>query len=174
MVLVVPYVAFAIEAPALTEAVLSEKWRGTGPVLAGVVWRRAAAVRNLLARPCIRFVPQAKRRVLTRSIVHRHIDLTHRLPIKIRQCGGRLRGHSAGWRSCTTGYTSWSTFVACGFPLADFRRVCLTGLVAIAGALVFGASDASVAGVGIALAGICLADGDCDPALDQIRAAALI
>ena len=33
VVLVVPYIAFAIEAPALTDALLSRKWHGTGPYL---------------------------------------------------------------------------------------------------------------------------------------------
>ena len=37
VVLVVPYVAFAIEAPRLTDALLSPKWRGTGPYLSSLV-----------------------------------------------------------------------------------------------------------------------------------------
>ena len=47
VVLVVPYVAFAVEASALTDAVLADKWRGTGPYLTAL-----AGPALLLAATC--------------------------------------------------------------------------------------------------------------------------
>ena len=76
----------------MTEAVLSEKWRGTGPYLQAL---SGAAL--LLSATCWldRAFDSFRRQnvaFLLEASVHRHIDLTHRLPIKIRQCGGRCVG----------------------------------------------------------------------------------
>jgi O-antigen/teichoic acid export membrane protein len=139
VVLVVPYVAFAIEAPALTEAVLSEKWRGTGPYLQAL---SGAAL--LLSATCwLDRAFDSFRRQNVAFLLEASFTL---ISISLIACLSRfVNAVAVVWAFGGLAILYYwvyflVTFVACGFPLADFRRVCLTGLVAIAGALIFGAS----------------------------------
>jgi O-antigen/teichoic acid export membrane protein len=138
VVLVVPYVVCALEAPAVTDAVLSAKWRGTGPYLQAL-----AAPALLLAATCwldrafdsfrrqnVAFLLEASFTLAAVAVVaclSRFFD-----PVAVAWVFGAL----------TLAYY-WiyflATFVACGFELADFRRACTTSLVTGVTAIVCGA-----------------------------------
>ena len=138
VVLVVPYAAFAIEAPALTDALLAQKWHGTSPyiqalagpalLLATTCWLDRAF--DSFRRQRVAFSLEASFTVISVvfvSVSSRYIDAV-----------------SVVWGFAALAFAYYwiyflATFAACGFPLADFRRACATGLVASGAALVFGA-----------------------------------
>ncbi len=133
--LVVPYTAFAIEAPALTDELLSEKWHGTGPYL-----RALAAPALMLAATCwldrafdsfrrqhAGFALEASFTVVsvaTVGVLAQFLD-----PVSVTWAFAGL-GLVYYWVYFLT------TFFACGFPLADFRRACGSGLGALLVAVV--------------------------------------
>jgi O-antigen/teichoic acid export membrane protein len=136
--LVVPYSAFALEAPALTDAVLSPKWHGTGPylqalagpalLLATTCWLDRAF--DSFRRQSVAFSLEASFTVISVVIVgllSQYID-----PVSVAWAFGAL---------ALVYYWIYflSTFVACGFPLSEFRRACATGLLSLGAALIFGA-----------------------------------
>ena len=91
------------------------------PVSSGA-WRPgAAACRDLLAGPGLRFVQAAECGVHARSIVHDGILSSHRLPIETRD------PVMVAWAFGTLAIIYYwvyflVTFVACGFPLAPFAE----------------------------------------------------
>jgi lipopolysaccharide exporter len=137
VMLVVPYAAFAIEAPTLTDELLSEKWRGTGPFL-----RVLTAPALLLAATCwldrafdsfrrqnVAFALEVSFTVISVAIVaflSREVDAL--IVIKVFS----MLGVAYYW------IYFLMTFLACGFPLADFRRACVAGIVALIVALALG------------------------------------
>jgi O-antigen/teichoic acid export membrane protein len=121
--LVVPYTAFAVEAPALTDAVLSPKWRGTGPYLQAL-----AAPALLLAATCwldrafdsfrrqnVAFKLEACFTLISVVAVASLSQLLE--PVAVARIFAALAlAYYWLYFLCT--------FVACGFPLPDFRRAC--------------------------------------------------
>lgn len=136
--LVVPYSAFAIEAPALTDAVLSPKWHGTGPYLQAL-----AGPALLLATTCWldRAFDSFRRQSVAFSL---EASFTVISVLLVGYLSRRIDAVSVVWvfGGLALAYY-WiyflSTFVACGFPLSDFRRACANGLLALGAALMFGA-----------------------------------
>jgi len=136
--LLVPYIAFALEAPALTEALLSDKWRGTGPylqALAGPALMLAATC--WLDRAFDSFRRQNVAFTLEASFTVVSVTL-------IAVLSGRTDAVAIAWAFGALGIAYyWTyfavTFVACGFPRAGLWRVCETGALATAATLVFGA-----------------------------------
>jgi O-antigen/teichoic acid export membrane protein len=128
VVLVVPYVAFAIEAPALTDAVLSEKWHGTGPYLQAL-----AGPALVLAATCWldRAFDSFRRQRVAFSL-----ELSFTL-ISVTLVGCLARAVdpvSVAWAFGTLALVYyWTyflvTFVACEFPLKEFRRASRNGLI---------------------------------------------
>jgi O-antigen/teichoic acid export membrane protein len=137
VVLVVPYLAFAIEAPVLTDAVLSDKWRGTGPYLQAL-----AAPALLLAATC--WLDRA-----FDSFRRQHVALALEasfttVAVIVVACLSKLTDPvSVTWAFgvLALGYY-WIyflfTFVACGFQLKGFRHACLIGLLTSGTALLLG------------------------------------
>ena len=129
VVLVIPYVAFAVEASSLTDAVLAEKWRGTGPalLLAATCWLDRAF--DSFRRQHVAFLLEASFTVVAITLV---------------ACLARLIDPVAvTWVFAVLAFSYYwiyflVTFVACGFDLAQFRHACLSGTVALAMALAFG------------------------------------
>jgi O-antigen/teichoic acid export membrane protein len=138
VMLIVPYVAFAIEAPALADGLLSERWHGTGPYL-----RALCAPALMLAATCwldrafdsfrrqnIAFALEASftvASVLLVGVLSRLLE-----PVSVVWAFGAL-GLAYYWIYFLT------TFLACGFPLQDFRHACRTGVIAVGTALGLGA-----------------------------------
>ncbi|GAC1331790.1 MAG: hypothetical protein NVS9B2_11470 [Steroidobacteraceae bacterium] len=138
VMLVVPYAAFAIEAPALTEALLAQKWHGTsayiqalaGPalLLAATCWLDRAF--DSFRRQRVAFSLEASFTVISVLFVgvsSRYVDAV-----------------AVVWGFAALAFAYYwiyflATFVACGFPLEDFRRACATGALASCIALVCGA-----------------------------------
>lgn len=136
--LVVPYVAFAIEAPALTDGLLSEKWHGTGPYLQAL-----AGPALLFAATCWldRAFDSFRRQKVAFSL---EASFTFSAVALIAIASRLLDPVAVAWAYGTLAIIYyWTyfmlTFLACGFPLNDFRRVCVTGLLALAAALSLGA-----------------------------------
>lgn len=137
VLLIVPYVAFAIEAPQLTDRLLSEKWHGTGPYL-----RTLAAPALMLAATCwldrafdsfrrqhVAFSLEASFTLLSVALV---AVLSHLVePVTVAWAFGIL-GLVYYWSYFLV------TFVVCGFPLADFRRACASAVLVSAVALGLG------------------------------------
>ena len=137
VVLAVPYVAFALEAPALTDALLAEKWHGTGPFfralagpalfLAATCWLDRAF--DSFRRQKVAFRLEASFTLLSVGLVallSRFIDAVY-----------------IAWTYAAVAIVYYwvyflVTFVACEFPLRDFRRACLSGILAIVVALGLG------------------------------------
>jgi O-antigen/teichoic acid export membrane protein len=145
VMLLVPYVAFAIEAPALTDAVLSEKWRGTGPylqalagpalVLAATCWLDRAF--DSFRRQRVAFSLEMSFTLISVILIgylSRFID-----PVAVAWAFGAL---------AIVYYWTYFllTFVACGFPLKEFRRASRNGLIVIC-AVSVGAIVAQIATV---------------------------
>jgi O-antigen/teichoic acid export membrane protein len=138
VLLVVPYSAFTIEAPAFTDAVLSQKWHGTGPYLQAL-----AGPALLLATTCwldrafdsfrrqrVAFSLEASFTVISVALVgflSEYID-----PVSVVWAFSAL---------AIVYYWIYflSTFVACGFPLSEFRRACATASLSLGAALIFSA-----------------------------------
>jgi len=134
VLLLVPYMAFAIEAPALADGLLSEKWHGTAPYLQAL-----CAPALLLAATCwldrsfdsfhrqnVAFRLEASFTVLSVCL----IAVVSRLvpPVAVAWMYGI---------AATIYYWIYFlvTFVACGFPMAEFRRVCANAALCAAVAL---------------------------------------
>ncbi|MGA8709327.1 MAG: oligosaccharide flippase family protein [Steroidobacteraceae bacterium] len=134
LVLVVPYIAFAIEAPALADGLLSERWHGTAPYLQAL-----CAPALLLAATCW---------------LDRSFDSFHRQNVAFRleasftvisvcliAVASRVFAPvTVAWLfgvAATAYYWVYFlvTFVACGFSMAEFRRVCINGILAAGAAL---------------------------------------
>lgn len=137
VVMVVPYVAFAIEAPAMTDGLLSYKWHGTGPflqALSGPALLLAATC--WLDRAFDSFRRQKVAFTLEASFTSVSVVLVAFLS---RYVGAVTVAWVFGILAIIYYWTYFlMTFVACGFPLADFRRACVTGLLAAAAALTLG------------------------------------
>lgn len=135
--LAVPYAAFALEAPALTDGLLADKWHGTGPffqalaapalLLAATCWLDRAF--DCFRRQRVAFCLEAAFTLVSVGLVtflSRAVDAIY-----------------IAWIYGTVAVVYyWTyflvTFVACEFPLADFRRACLTGALAIIAAVGLG------------------------------------
>lgn len=130
VVLVVPYAAFAVEAPALTDAVLSQKWHGTGPYLQAL-----AAPALVLAATCWldrafdSFRRQRTAFLLELSFTIISVTLVGYLsefiaPVSVAWVFGAL---------ALLYYWIYFllAFVSCEFPLEEFRRANRNGLIVI-------------------------------------------
>ncbi len=142
VMLIVPYVAFAIEAPAITDALLSQKWRGTGPylqalaspalVLAATCWLDRAF--DSFKRQRVAFLLEASFTIASVILVGCLSTLIS--PLLVSWAFGML---------ALVYYWVYFlvTFVACGFPMEEFRRanrnamivICLVLLCAISSQL---------------------------------------
>jgi O-antigen/teichoic acid export membrane protein len=130
VMLAVPYVGFAIEAPALTEAVLSEKWHGTGPYLQALAGPALVlATTSWLDRAFDSFRKQSVAFSLEASFTIISVILVSCLskfisPLSVTWAFGLL---------ALVYYWTYflATFVACGFPMAEFRRANRNGLLVL-------------------------------------------
>jgi O-antigen/teichoic acid export membrane protein len=137
VMLVVPYVALAIEAPLLTDAVLSEKWRGTGPYLQAL-----AGPALLLAATCWldRAFDSFRRQKVAFSL---EASFTAAAVVLVACLSKLVDPVAVAWAYGTLALVyywiySLVTFVACGFELAAFRHACVTGLATLIIALTLG------------------------------------
>jgi O-antigen/teichoic acid export membrane protein len=137
VVLLVPYVAFAIEAPALADEMLSERWHGTGPYL-----RALAAPAVMLAATCWldRAFDSFRRQNVAFTL---EASFTIASVVLVALLSRVLEPVSVTWAFAGLGLAYYwiyflTTFLACGFPLQDFRRACRTGIVAAAAAVGLG------------------------------------
>jgi lipopolysaccharide exporter len=137
VVLVVPYVAFAIEGPALTDNLLSYKWHGTGPF-----FRALAGPALLLAATCWldRAFDSFRRQKVAFAL---EASFTSVSVVLVAVLSRYVDAVTVAWSFGSLGIVYyWSyfmmTFVACDFPIADFRRACATGLLAVGAALALG------------------------------------
>jgi O-antigen/teichoic acid export membrane protein len=139
VVMVVPYAAFAIEAPAMTDGLLSYRWQGTGPylqALAGPALVLAATC--WLDRAFDSFRRQKVAFALEASFTSISVVLVALLS---RYAGAVTVAWAFGILAILYYWTYFlMTFIACAFPLTNFRRACLTGLLAIMSALSLGAA----------------------------------
>ena len=130
VMLIVPYVAFAIEAPAITDALLSQKWRGTGPylqalaspalVLAATCWLDRAF--DSFKRQRVAFLLEASFTIVSVIVVGCLSNLIS--PLLVSWAFGML-ALVYYWLYFLV------TFVACGFPMEDFRRANWNGMIVI-------------------------------------------
>jgi O-antigen/teichoic acid export membrane protein len=134
---VVPYAAFAIEAPSLTDALLSQKWRGTGPYLQAL-----AGPALLLAATCWldRAFDSFRRQRVAFSL---EASFTLTAVITVGVLSRYFNPLAVVWAFSGLALAYYwiyflTTFVACGFPLADFRRACASGALSLGIALIFG------------------------------------
>lgn len=139
VVMVVPYVAFAIEAPAITDTLLSFKWRGTGPYLQAL-----AGPALLLAATCWldRAFDSFRRQKVAFAL---EASFTSISVVLVAILSHYVSPISVAWSFALVAIAYYwiyflMTFVACEFPLADFRRACVTGLLSLAAALCLGAA----------------------------------
>jgi stage V sporulation protein B len=130
VMLAVPYIGFAIEAPAVTEAVLSEKWHGTGPYLQAL----AGPALVLAATSWLdRAFDSYRRQGVAFSL---EVSFTI---ISVILVGGLSTFVSPLLVSWVFGLLAlvyyWTyflvTFVACGFPMAEFRRANRNALIVL-------------------------------------------
>lgn len=138
VILVGPYVAFAVEAPALTDAVLSQRWHGTGPYLQAL-----AGPALLLATTCWldRAFDSFRRQSVAFSL---EISFTVISVICVASLSRVVAPVSVAWVFGALALVYYwiyflVTFVACGFPLADFRRACGSASLSLVEALILGA-----------------------------------
>ena len=134
VMLVVPYVVFAIEAPALTDELLSDRWHGTGPYL-----RALAGPALMLAATCWldRAFDSFRRQNVAFTL---EATFTVASVVTVGSLSRLLDPVAVAWVFGTMGIVYYWTyffmvFVACGFPRADFRRACSNGALAAAFAL---------------------------------------
>jgi O-antigen/teichoic acid export membrane protein len=137
VVLIVPYVAFAIEAPLLTDAVLSDKWHGTGPYLQAL-----AGPALLLAATCWldRAFDSFRRQPVAFSL---EASFTVAALLAVALLSKFVDPVTVTWAYAALAFIYYwiyflLTFVACRFEIAEFRRACVTGLGALIIALVLG------------------------------------
>jgi O-antigen/teichoic acid export membrane protein len=135
VMLVVPYAAFAIEAPTLTDELLSEKWRGTGPFL-----RVLTAPALLLAATCWldRAFDSFRRQKVALALEVSFTVISVALVSALSRLVDALIAIRAFSMLGVVYYWVYFllTFVACGFPLRDFRRACIAGILALITALI--------------------------------------
>lgn len=138
VVMVVPYVAFAIEAPAMADGLLSHKWHGTGPFLQAL-----AGPALLLAATCWldRAFDSFRRQKVAFTL---EASFTSASVVLVAFLSRHADAVTVAWAFGVLAIIYyWTyflvTFVACAFPLADFSRACVTGLLAVAAALSLGA-----------------------------------
>jgi len=137
VLLLVPYVAFTFEAPSLTDAVLSEKWHGTGPYLQAL-----AGPALLLAATCWldRAFDSFRRQNVAFSL---EASFTIASVAVVGVLARYLDSITVAWAFGGLAMVYYwiyflATFKACGFDLADFRRACTTALATAAVALALG------------------------------------
>jgi O-antigen/teichoic acid export membrane protein len=130
VMLVVPYVGLAIEAPAITDAVLSSKWHGTGPYLQAL-----AGPALVLAATCWldrAFDSFGKQRVafsLEASFTIVSVVLVGGLS---KFAGPLLVTWSFGLLALVYYWAYFlAAFVACGFSMAEFWRANRNGLIVV-------------------------------------------
>lgn len=133
VVMVVPYAAFAIEAPALTNDLLSAKWHGTGPYLQAL-----AGPALLLAATCWldRAFDSFRKQKVAFALEASFTSMSVLLVASLSKLVSPL---TVAWSFGTLAIVYYwtyflATFLACRFPMADFRRACATGLLALAAA----------------------------------------
>ncbi len=133
--LIVPYTAFAIEAPALTDALLSRKWHGTGPYLQAL-----AGPALLLAATCWldRAFDSFRRQRVAFSL---EASFTVISVLFVAGASRYIDAVSVVWGFSALAFAYYwvyflTAFVACGFPMSDYRRACGSGLLAAAAALI--------------------------------------
>jgi O-antigen/teichoic acid export membrane protein len=138
VMLLVPYVAFAMEAPALADQLLSERWHGTGPYL-----RALAAPAFMLAATCWldRAFDSFRRQNVAFAL---EASFTVASVVLVAALSRFLEPVSVAWAFGALGLVYYwiyflTTFLACGFPLRDFRHVCRTGVIAAGATLALGA-----------------------------------
>jgi len=137
VVMVVPYVVLAIEAPAMTDGLLSYKWHGTGPFL-----RALAGPALLLAATCWldRAFDSFRRQKVAFTLEASFTSVSVVLVAFLSRYVGAVTVTWAFGILAIVYYWTYflMTFVACAFPLKDFRRACVTALLAVAAALSLG------------------------------------
>jgi O-antigen/teichoic acid export membrane protein len=150
VVMVVPYVAFAIEAPAMTDGLLSYKWRGTGPFLQAL-----AGPALLLAATCWldRAFDSFRRQKVAFTLEATFTSVSVVLVALLsRYVGAVTVAWAFGILAIIYYWTYFMmTFVACEFPLSDFRRACVTGLLAVVAALTLGVVTHQIAAMELRL-----------------------
>jgi O-antigen/teichoic acid export membrane protein len=128
VMLVVPYIAFALEAPALADGLLSDKWHGTAPYLQAL-----CGPALLLAATCWldrSFDSFHKQNVAFRLEASFTVVSVCLIAIASRY----VSPVTVAWLFGTAAMIYYGvyflvTFVACGFPMVEFRRVCVSGLL---------------------------------------------
>jgi len=138
ILLIVPYVACALEARELTDQLLSSRWHGTGPylqalagpalLLAATCWLDRAF--DSFRRQSVAFALEASFTLLAVSLV--------------AVLAGRIDPVSIAWAFAGAAIIYyWTyflmTFVSCGLPLAGFRHACSTGVLTSVSTLGLGA-----------------------------------
>jgi hypothetical protein len=148
-------VAFALEAPRLTDAVLSDKWHGTGPylqalaapalVLASTCWLDRAF--DSFRRQKAALSLEASFTILSVALVAGLSKLIH--PLAVAWAYGVL--------ACVYYWVYFLVvFVACGFELVALRRACMTGLMMLIITLALGAATHRIDGAGWRVGGYAL------------------
>jgi len=134
VLLLVPYMAFAIEAPALADELLSAKWHGTAPYLQAL-----CAPALLLAATC--WLDRSFDSFHRQNVAFRlEASFTVLSVCLIAVVSRLLPPVAVAWMygiAATIYYWIYFlvTFVACGFPMAEFRRVCANAVLCAAVAL---------------------------------------
>ncbi len=138
VVLVVPYVVFAIEAPTLTDRVLSPKWHGTGPYLSAL-----AAPALLLAATCWldRAFDSFRRQRVAFTL---EVSFTVAAIAVVAGCAQILDPVSVTWVFAGLALVYYwiyflVTFVACRFDLGQFWRACASAAITLMVTVVLGA-----------------------------------
>ncbi len=133
VILMVPYLAFAVEAPALADELLSEKWHGTAPYLQAL-----CAPGLLLAATC--WLDRSFDCFNRQSVAFRlELSFTIAAVCLIAGTSHFIPPVAVAWVfGIAAAIYYWIyflvTFVACRFPMADFRRVCVNGLCSVVAA----------------------------------------
>jgi O-antigen/teichoic acid export membrane protein len=152
VLLITPYVGFALEAPELTDQLLSGKWAGTGPYL-----RALAAPALLLATTCWldRAFDSFRRQHAAFALEASFTAVSVALVAALARWIDPLAVTWAFAALAVLYYWCYFlvTFIACGFPVADFRRACVSSLVAGAAAVVLGVAVHRLPGLAARAAG---------------------
>jgi O-antigen/teichoic acid export membrane protein len=133
VLLLVPYVAFAIEAPVLADGLLSAKWHGTAPYLQAL-----CAPALLLAATC--WLDRSFDSFHKQNVAFRlEASFTLLSVCLIAGVSRFLAPVAVAWIfGIAASIYYWIyflvTFIACGFPMNDFRRVCANGVLCAVGA----------------------------------------
>jgi lipopolysaccharide exporter len=134
MTLLIPYMAFVVEAPTLADGLLSAKWHGTGPYLQAL-----CAPALLLAATC--WLDRSFDSFNRQNVAFRlEASFTVVSVCLVAAVSRFLPPVTIAWIfgiAATIYYWIYFlvTFVACGFPMAEFRRVCARGVIAACVAL---------------------------------------